>query len=475
MKKDIIGRKKQLKQLESCLKEKEASLVIVTGRRRVGKTYFINEAFDKEFDFKVTGDYNSNTISQLTNFAYELRRKMPEFSSLPTSWTEAFEYLRMYLSILPKDKRKVVFFDEFPWLDNHASGFLNAFIHFWNDYGNTVDYLTFIICGSSSSWIEDKIINNKGGLYNRHSLKIKLYPFNLSETEEYLISRGINWSRYDIVTAYMALGGIPYYLHLLDPSCSVGENIDNLFFAKDAMLKDEFHLLFRTLFTNSESYVKVVKALFKKKSGLTREEIADIGDITLNGDLSKVLTNLTITGFINRIELRNGKKRIAYYLSDYFTLFYLYFIDNKVSKDSHYWSKSSDNPSTNAWKGLCFEKICFDHIDQIKDVIGISGVITENFSYIYHGDEENRGTQIDMVIKRRDRTSNICEMKFVANEFNIDKDYYLKLQNKKDIYRQLTKTKDTIQMTLVTTYGLVENKYSNIFNNVVTLDDLFDR
>lgn len=474
MKNDIVGRKRAIHLLTNALNEKDASLVIVTGRRRVGKTFLVNNVFDNDFVFKITGDYQKNKEEQLLNFTDELKRKWKKNFKKPADWREAFNFLREYIDSLSIDSKKVIFFDEFPWLDNHSSGFLGAFEYFWNDYASSKKNLLFIICGSASSWIEDKIINNKGGLYNRHARKIHLSSFTLKETEDYLLSRNIDWSRYDIAITYMILGGIPYYLRLLDNELSLGQNIDNLFFAKDADLKDEFQTLFRTLFTSSVQNMEIVKTLSKARYGLTREEIASSLNIPLNGDLSKKLDNLSITGFVTPIDVRNGKKRTVYRLSDYFSSFYLRFIEGNNGVDNHYWSKSSDNPSVNAWKGLVFESLCFDHIEQIKKALGINGVISENFSWSHKADEVSAGAQIDLVLKRRDKVTNLCEIKFVNGVYEIDKDYNLSLENKKLTYRNVTSSKDTIQMTFISTYGIKVNKYSSVVTNSITLDDLFE-
>ena len=470
----IIGRKNACHELERMLLEKEAALVIVTGRRRVGKTFLINEFFNNKFTFKITGDYKKSRLEQITSFFAELKTKTGKEYEPTSYWPKAFELLREYLDTLSQRERKVIFFDEFPWLDSQNSGFLTSFEYFWNHYLSTQKNLLFIICGSASSWIENKIVKNKGGLYNRHTSKIHLYPFDLKETEQYLNSRNIHWSKYDIASLYMITGGIPYYLRMIDSSLSLGGNIDRLFFAKDALLKDEFETLFKTLFTKSEQYVEIAKCLSKFRLGLTREEIAKKLKIALNGDLSDKLDKMIQSGFVNAIDVRNGKKRVQYVLSDYFSLFYLHFINGKNGVDHHFWSKSFDLPSIRAWKGLAFEQLCFDHIDNIKKALGISGVLSEEYSWQYLGSEEENGAQIDMIIQRRDRTINICEMKFVNEEYSVSKDYYFSLMNKTNKFIEFANKRDTIQLTLVTTYGLKLGKYSNCINSIVTLDDLFE-
>ena len=287
--KRIIGRAAEQERLEKCMCANQAQLVIVYGRRRVGKTFLINQFFGGRFDFKLTGAYAEPKETQLRYFSAELNRQTGEERPAPKDWIEAFELLRAYLSSLPVEGKHVVFFDEMPWMDTQRSGFLSAFEWFWNDWGCTQDQLVFIVCGSATSWMVEKIAENRGGLFNRQTCRLYLQPFSLRETELYLQSREIEWSRRDIAECYMILGGIPYYLSLLDAELSFNANIDNLFFRKRAELWDEFDHLYKTLFSNSEQYIKIVEQLSKKRMGLTRGEIAQQTKLPANGALSKML------------------------------------------------------------------------------------------------------------------------------------------------------------------------------------------
>ena len=258
---NLIGREEECKRLAECLSENKAQLVVIYGRRRIGKTYLIEEFFDGEFAFRMTGEYNAPRAMQLRNFANELSLQTNTMGGVPKDWKEAFWELRKYLSELPLDRKQVVFFDELPWMDTPNSHFLAEFEYFWNSWGSCRKNLVLIVCGSAASWLIDHIENNKGGLFNRLTCRIFLKPFNLYQTEKYLISKNINWLRREICECYMIMGGIPYYLSLLRHELSYTENIDHMFFRKRAELWDEFRHLYQTLFSNSESYVKIVEAL----------------------------------------------------------------------------------------------------------------------------------------------------------------------------------------------------------------------
>jgi len=471
---NLIGREKEIRRLNRALEEREAQLIIVYGRRRVGKTFLINEYFGGDFSFKFTGAFGESKKVQLKNFVLELNRQAMTKYDVPQDWSDAFALLRDYLESKDKEKKQVVFFDEMPWMDRQKSGFLPAFEWFWNSWGSSRENLVFIVCGSATSWMIDKLDNNKGGLFNRQTCRLYLEPFNLHDTELYLKSRDIYWSRYDITVCYMIMGGIPYYLKLLDRSLSLNENIDALFFEKRSELWDEFEHLYNTLFSNSDNYIRIVEALSKKRSGLTRNEISKASGVAANGVLSKMLTDLINSGFVRINDIFGRKKRdITYQLSDYYSLFYFRFIKDNYGKDEHLWSNSNDNPARRSWEGLTFEQICKDHIQQIKNKIGIAGVMTEISSWSKQGNDEEDGVQIDLLIDRRDRVINLCEIKFSGAQFEIKKEYDIKLKNKVEVFREATKTNKTIQMTMITTYGIKKNMYSNYVGKEITLDDLF--
>lgn len=472
---NIIGREREIGLLRDSYESKFSQLVVVYGRRRVGKSFLVNQFFNDDFAFKLVGDYMLDKKRQLRNFHEELKRKSGTGFPVPETWSEAFWQLRDYIDSLEKDKRHVVFFDEMPWLDNHKSGFLQAFEYFWNSYGAAKDNLMFIVCGSATSWLVDHIDHNRGGLFNRTNLRLYLESFTLHETKLFLENRNIHWSYYDICECYMILGGIPYYLNLLDGALPYSANIDNLFFRRHSLLWDEFDHLYNTLFTKSGNYIKVIEALFTRRIGLCRKQIVGISGLSDNAVLTKILKNLVDSGFV-RIVQYYGKKKMGtfYQVSDYFTMFYLRFVRNHDVNDEDYWSHSTQSPSRRAWAEFTFEQLCLDHIKQIKKKIGISGVRTKQSSWAVAATDEHPGAQIDLLIDRNDRMISICEMKFSEKPFAIDKDYDLELRRKIGTFSDITKTNKALQLVMVTPYGLVRNMYSNAIQVQVTAEDLFE-
>ena len=476
----IIGRKQEQKELKRLFESDEAEMVVVYGRRRVGKTYLVNQVFANEgFAFKITGLYKSKLSVQLENFSLALREYSADDSWPKTkSWMEAFGQLKAFLKKTKTDKKRVLFFDELPWMDTKGSRFLQAFEWFWNSWGCTQEDLLLIVCGSATNWIINKLFKHKGGLYNRAGSKMFLRPFTLAETEQYLQKQGFGWERYDVAMVYMIMGGIPYYLKQLEPGRTLSDNIDNCFFRTNGKLWDEFDHLYETLFAQSEVYVRIVEALASKRIGLTREEIITVTKLPDNGSLSRALKDLVKCGFVRAYQYYGHKtKSQTFQLADFYTLFYLRFIKENYGQDEHFWTHMLDNPKKNAWLGYSFEQLIKDHIDQVKRALGIGSVLTQQSSWFVEkrqlDDNELNGAQIDLLIDRRDRAINVCEAKFYGGEFLIDRDYSLHLRNKIAAFKASIKTRKAIVPTMITTFGVKHNTYSGIIQQEVILDDLF--
>lgn len=472
----LIGRKYEASLLSDALLSDESELVVVYGRRRVGKTFLVNEFFNNTFDFKYTGIFQQSTSMQLERFAVSLEDQFGTSLRTPANWYEAFDQLKTQLKEVSHEGKKVVFIDEMPWLDTEKSNFVSALESFWNGWAAAEGDILLIACGSATSWITDTLLGDQGGLFNRAALRIYIKPFSLAETEEYLVSKGIVWSRYDIAECYMIMGGIPFYLKQLNPRWSYTQNIDNIFFREKGLLWDEFDHLYRTLFKQPDNYITIVEALAKKRMGLTRKEIIEATHLPDNGKLGKMLRNLESNEFIRPYNYFGNKKQdTIYQLSDFYTMFYFTYIKEFYGRDSHFWTNSLDNPSRQAWAGYTFEQLCKSHIEQIRSSIGVGAVLCNISSWFCKGDRntERKGAQIDLLIDRRDRVISICEMKYSINEFTIDADYEASLRNKMEVFRQETKTNKSLQLVMITTYGVKQGKYSNRVQVQVVLDDLF--
>lgn len=480
MAQELIGRVSELRSLQGYINSERSEFVAVYGRRRVGKTFLIRKAASDNFAFFVTGVYKATKSEQLTNFAIALQKYSgSERLSIQKNWILAFYDLSRYLESLPEGK-KVIFIDELPWMDTAKSGFIAALENFWNSWAVLRNDIKLIVCGSATSWMINNLIKSKGGLHNRLTHHLVLDPFTLQESEAYFKKFGFGYTRKQIAECYMAIGGIPYYMSMFDKSKSVSQNIDYLFFSKNAPLKEEFNDLYRALFKNANPYIDVVTALATKQKGLNRQELLKITKLTDNGAFGTVLEELEQCGFVRIYEPFSNKptargvrqkNNVIYQLVDFYTLFYFNFVKQNRFQDECFWSTSYNSPLHNTWAGYSFEMLCLSHIPQIKQALGISGVHTLVCSW--RGKDENSEAQIDLLIERKDDTINICEMKYAKDEYEITKEYEAKLLNKVNTFANSTQTKKTLLLTMITTYGVKANAHSNIVQNEVTLDDLF--
>ena len=405
--------------------------------------------------------------SSLKDAGYVLKHK-------PKNWLDAFEGLRDLIR-QSNEKRKVIFIDELSWMDTQKSDLIVALENFWNGFASARKDVVLIVCASATSWMLSKVVHNKGGLYNRLTEQIHLQTFNLRECEEYVQSAGLVLNRNQILQYYMIFGGVPYYWGFLKKGLSLSQNIDNILFAENAPLKEEFKHLYASVFKKPDVYVRIIETLGLKKVGMTREELIKASGIPNSGDLTLKLEEMESCGFIRKYYAFGMKKKNAVYqLMDCFTLFHFKFLE-EIPTDEHFWTNQMNTPVVNTWMGLAFERVCMEHVNQIKTKLGISGVLTEVNSWYCKADPDRGvfGSQIDMLITRKDQVINLCEMKYSGSEFTITAKMDRNIRNKINDLVVETGTKYAIYPTLITTYGLVENSYSENIQSVITLDDLF--
>ena len=471
---DIIGRKDEQVRLSEIMNSGRPEFVVIYGRRRVGKTFLINRYFKERFTFKYTGLAKKGKAIQLERFAEELRRHGLDSCPKLESWFDAFDRMRELLEKDRKGKgRQVVFIDELPFMDAQRSNLVPALENFWNSWGCTQSRLLLIVCGSATTWITHKIIKNHGGLHNRLTAKINIHPFTLSETVQHLRHLKINFSQRDILECYMIMGGIPYYQSLLRPGLSLAQNIDNLFFAKDARLGDEFENLYASLFEGSDKYIKIVEALSKKAKGMTREEICESTGMTPNGVLTKYLENLINCDLIRTYPGYGKKERKSIFqLVDFYTLFYYKFIRKRAKQASDFWIHLQGTAKHATWCGYAFEQLCLAHYSQIAKALGISGILTEVYSW--SSNQKEGGAQIDLIIKRADRVVNVCEIKYWSEPYRLTQKYLDELQNKIDLFRRENKVSQAIHLVLITTKGLINPNFSSLVQRNLTADILFE-
>lgn len=472
----IVGRHKQIVQLKEALTSDRSEMIAVIGRRRVGKTFLIRNIYETNISFELTGVQHANQKEQILVFLAQLTRHFPLFyiKEKPKSWIEAFALLSQALEKQEFTEKRAVFIDELPWLGTKRSDFLKGLSWFWNSWA-TKQNIVVVICGSAASWMIEKVINDRGGLHNRITKLVYLYPFTLAETEEFLVTRRVKLSRYQIVQLYMTMGGIPMYLDQLKSGLSAVQNIQKICFERDGYLRQEFDRLFSSLFDNFQNHVEVVRALANKKIGLTRNQIIEVTKFTNGGMLTTILNELSQSGFIGIYSGYGKKSRESIYrLTDDYSLFYLTFLESLGENTNADFTRLSELPKWKAWSGYAFENVCLYHIDQIRESLSIKGIYSTTSSFFALPKDGLSGTQIDLIIDRNDNSINICEIKFSEEDYLVTKKDIDNISMKKQVFRHHSKTKKHLFTTLITTFGVVENANKiNYIDQVITMEGLF--
>ena len=449
---EIIGRHKEQALLSEYLGSGRAEFIAVYGRRRVGKTFLIRKYFKNTFAFDMTGVLEGTRIEQMAAFNTALKIYGYHGKKCNT-WLDAFFALRELIERnMREGERQVIFIDELPCLDTAKAGFVNALGHFWNSWANWHPEIMLIVCGSATSWMVRNVIDNHGGLHDRVTHEMALHQFSLSEAEEFFNAKGFVWNRLSVMQAYMAVGGVPYYMSLFNRKESPAMAIDRLFFVDKAEMRSEYRRLFSSLFRNPQPYLDIITVLASKRNGLTRDEISQLLGSHNNGHLGDMLTDLEYCDFIRKYRVQGKGVK-------------------STSGNDGFWTQNLETPRVNTWYGLAFERICQAHILQIKAALGISGIRSNVYSW--RSSSSEKGAQIDMIIDRADNTLNICEIKYSKGEYDLKKDEYLKIRNRIDSFVNETSQRSSIVPTLITTFGVVRGAYSDQIPIQLTLDDLF--
>lgn len=482
----VIARAAEKQQLDDALRSPNAELIAVYGRRRVGKTFLIRQHYAAAICFELVGIHDASLAVQLRSFAHTLATAVGRGRASappPVDWHAAFRQLTDWLQTCkPKRGKRVVFFDELPWLASRRSGFLPAFEHFWNAWAAQQPWLVVVVCGSAASWMLEKVVRQRGGLHNRVTRRLRVEPFSLADARTLLASRGVDLGNYQTAELYMALGGIPFYLAAVRGSESAAQNIDRLCFAADGLLRHEYTTLYASLFEQADRHEAVVQALARKPGGMTRSELLGEVELGSGGAATKVLDELEEAGFLLQMpRLGRIKRDSVYWLADEYSRFYLTWIARHRGASKGTWMRTQGTPRWRAWAGLAFEALCLKHSGAIKAALGIAGVATVEASWACRAnarsgssDLVDEGAQIDLVIDRADRTTNLCELKFTEAEFVVDKKYAAVLKHKRDAFRAVTGSKKALLVTLVTTYGVRANEHARgIVQQAITLDALF--
>jgi uncharacterized protein len=472
----MIGRKKDIEKINQLLYSDRSEFLAVTGRRRIGKTYLVDTLLQKHYCFSMTGIQNGNLTAQLVNFGVKLMEYNGSAEpKIPKNWQQAFLQLKTHLKTLEKGRKHVIFIDELPWMATPKSGFIQMLAHFWNDYLSKEPHFLLVICGSATSWISQKIINDAGGLHNRITENIHLYPFTLAETQAFLQHKGLQFTQQEVAKIYMTLGGVPFYLENLRKGESYATAIERICFSPNGILHNEYSNLFQALFNNPEVHIQILTALSSKQYGMSHTEIMQIMGLKQpTGSYQRAIDDLLVSDFIVETTAFGKKKRGSIYrLVDEFTIFYHRFMKPNRKYTQGLWQQLAETQVYKIWTGYAFETLCHKHIDAIKRSLGIASVYTEIFSIGVSPSDATEGFQIDLLIDRKDNCINLCEIKFYNGVFTITKEEYEKMLTLRQRFIDHTGTKKQVFLTYITNHGVAPNVYAReIVDAEVRLDDL---
>ena len=474
---EMIGRAKERDQLLRCERSDKSELVCVYGRRRVGKTFLVEQTLSAFFAFHVVGSKDASTSAQLREFGLELNDRGDADTNPPKDWREAFN--RLYKVIVSPDAprsphgKAVVFIDEFPWFARQRSDFLSAFATFWNRRSTSGQKLLVVICGSATSWIIEHMLDSSTDLAARVTESIFLEPFTLAETKEYFDDRGFGWDQQTLIETQMVFGGLPFFFSLMRSHQSLWENIDRLCLAPRAQLRNETMVLLESTMRKSRIYVDLFRLLSRHKYGVQkRGALEQLGYSA--SQFAKAVDEVVRCGYVR--EYRNmGLAQHPKFLMlvDPFILFHFSFIDPANGVAPRRWSDFvADQGRFNAWRGNAFEVVCLCHIGQIKAALGIGGVETKE--YPWHSARHDGGAQIDLVIERADRIANLCEMKFTDLPYELSRPHEQELARKREVYAQETGTRLALKTVLVSANG-TSGYHDGSIAQVITAEDLFRR
>ena len=473
----LTGRENEIATLEKALASQEAEMISVIGRRRVGKTFLIQSVYRERMAFEISGLQYADKNDQLRNFHQQLRRAFPgrEAQPVPNDWLDAFFQLTAALDATDDGKgKRVIFFDEVPWLATHKAKFLMGLSYFWNSWAVQRNVVV-VICGSAASWMIRKVLRDKGGLHNRVTRRIRLAPFDLADTEAYLKARHVNMNRRQLLLLYMAMGGIPHYLKEVEAGESAAQAIDRICFSEDGLLRDEFQALYPALFDQSEVHVKVIRALAKTQQGYDRQQLLSSAKVTDGGYLTRVLDELVESGFISTYPIYGKKKKgMRYRLTDQYSSFYLRFIEPNAYGGTGSFMALSQTQAYKSWCGYAFETVCLQHVPQIKEALRIGGLYTRSSTFYQRGTPNEEGAQIDLLLDRNDGVINLVETKFYDGPYRMEKPAIERLERQRRVFQLASKTRKQLSWVLLAAEGGAPTTNSQgVIDHFLSGDDLF--
>jgi hypothetical protein len=420
----FLGREGELNRLSRLKRLKKASLVVIKGRRRVGKSTLVQEFAKGKRFISLSGLPPSPGMGaqrQREEFAGQVcsQLKLPRVDF--STWSDAFRFLGMHI----RDQELIVLFDEISWMGGLDPGFLGSLKTWWDQEGCAMQGLVLILCGSISTWIEKNILHSTG-FVGRITLVLHVQPLSLPESVLFLRKKGFLGSTYEMLKILSVTGGIPWYLDLIDPKESADQNIYELCFEPASQLINEFQTIFHDLFERKgESYRKILQTLIEGMK--TQSQIREMLQKEEGGTLSEQLKNLVAAGFVSehyQWSLKKGTlgKQKLYRLSDCFLRFQLKYVEpyrDLIAQGSYKKAATGKLPGWDAIMGFQLESLLLMNREFVFQSLGLDpSIVVRDNPYIQVATGRRRGCQIDYLIQTKMNSLILCEFKFSKNELS---------------------------------------------------------
>jgi uncharacterized protein len=416
---NFVGRAGALIQLKALSKKKTGSLVVIKGRRRVGKSRLIEE-FAKEkafYSFAGLAPVPGVTAeTQRQEFALQLSQQTTLPNMPSTDWSQLFGLLATQC----KKGKLIILLDEITWMAHDDPSFLSKLKNLWDLHLKKNPELILILCGSISTWIEENIINSTA-FFGRISLTLNLPPLPLTDCCKLLENLGFRYSMREKLMLLSIIGGVPWYIEQVNVDQSALENIKRLCFTKNGTLVNEYQHIFHDLFGKASHVHQEITALLAHGD----YEYADISDrlnYTKGSALSDYLKELVASGYVDEyaswsLKSKKTSARIKKYrLTDNFLRFYFRYLKGKmamIKNDAYVNISPASLPGWSSMLGLQFESLILNNRQLLHGHLGIAPEeIIMSGPYFQRKTTKQQGCQIDYLIQTKHNTVFVCEIKF---------------------------------------------------------------
>lgn len=465
----FVGREYELEELEALYRSPRANLVVIYGRRRVGKSTLVEQFIANKPHVRFEGLEKVKTPGQIAQVNKDIVKYIddPLLKSVKfDSWNVIFDYFVKYFSHQPQ--KCVLFLDEFQWLAANRTKLVSLIKSYWDQYWSKQNVM-IILCGSVSSYMVKRVLRSKA-LYGRINWELCLAPFSPNEIYQLLDQKR---SKSEILLYSMILGGIPKYLQEIDPNKSFDQNINKLLFTRSGKLVNEYQKVFYSQFGEYKIYESICHHLIDRP--LSFDEISNKTDITSGGGLSRYLKNLENAAFITMYvpyDKTLESKLKKYKLTDEYLRFYFKYVEARLKLIATNTKRNLFaqlvKPVWQPWLGYAFENFCMKNAIYLAELMGFGDQVLEWGPVFQRSDDK---FQVDLLYVRLDKVITLCELKLRAELINVS---IVQEVERKCSLISVPKGY-TLERALISQHGPDESlKALKYFHHSITVDDFFD-